>query len=68
MWRILQQENPEDYVLATGKTHSIKDFINFTFDMLKMPLEWEGKNENEIGFEKKTGIPTLIADISIKTT
>tara|TARA_B100001142_G_scaffold330318_1_gene398069 strand:+ start:7155 stop:8192 length:1038 start_codon:yes stop_codon:yes gene_type:complete len=60
MWRILQQEKADDFVLATGKTHSIKEFIDITFNMLDMPLEWIGKNENQVGIDKKTGKKRII--------
>ena len=60
MWRILQQNNPDDFVLATGKTHSIRDFVDITFKILEMPLEWHGKNENEVGIEKKTGKKRIV--------
>jgi len=54
MWRILQHEKPDDFVLATGETHSVKDFINLVFGIIELPLEWEGEGLNEIGFNPKT--------------
>ena len=56
MWRMLQQESPEDFVLATGETHSIREFADLTFKELDMELEWVGVGENEKGIEIKTGI------------
>ena len=47
MWRMLQKNKPDDYVIATGKTHSIKDFINIATSYLKMNVEWIGKGLNE---------------------
>jgi GDPmannose 4,6-dehydratase len=40
MWRMLQQETPEDFVLATGKTYSIREMVNLTLDKLEIPFEW----------------------------
>ena len=55
MWRVLQQEKPEDYILATGETHSVREFSNLAFRELDIELEWEGKEENEKGIDKVTG-------------
>ena len=55
MWKILQQSVPEDFVFATGKTHSVKEFIELTFQELDIRLEWFGKNEKEVGKDVKTG-------------
>lgn len=49
MWLMLQQENPDDYVIASGKTYMIKDIINKVFEILDMELEWEGEGINEVG-------------------
>jgi GDPmannose 4,6-dehydratase len=59
MWLILQQDAPDDYVIATGEMHSVREFIEKTFGMLDMPIRWEGSDANEIGIDKKTG-KTLI--------
>ena len=55
MWRVLQQEKPEDYILATGETHSVREFAYLAFGELDIELEWEGKEENEKGIDKETG-------------
>lgn len=55
MWRILQQDKPDDYVLATGETHSVREFIEKTFTCLDMKISWSGKEDNEIGTDEKTG-------------
>ncbi len=47
MWRILQHNVAEDFVLATGETHEVREFVNLTFAELGVELEWQGKNENE---------------------
>jgi GDPmannose 4,6-dehydratase len=55
MWRILQQDQPDDYVIATGETRTVREFVAETFAEIGMPLEFEGKGVNEIGREVKTG-------------
>ena len=49
-WLMLQRENPEDFVIATGKQYSIREFINEAAKNLDMEIEWRGKNLNERGF------------------
>jgi GDPmannose 4,6-dehydratase len=53
MWKILQQKNPDDYVIATGKQYSIKQFINLTAKKLNMTIRWKGKGINEKAFDIK---------------
>lgn len=55
MWRILQQPTAEDYILATGKTTTIRKFTELTFEELKIKLKWEGEGINEKGIDSKTG-------------
>ena len=52
MWKILQQKKPDDYVIATGKQYSIKQFINMTAKKLKMKIKWSGKGINEKGIDE----------------
>ncbi|MGA7838582.1 MAG: GDP-mannose 4,6-dehydratase [Ignavibacteriaceae bacterium] len=52
MWKILQHEKAEDFVLATGETHTIREFAEFTFKEIGINLEWTGKDENEKGIIK----------------
>ena len=59
MWRILQQDKPQDYVLATGTTTSIRDFCKMTFEELGYDIEFVGEGVNEKGIDKATG-KTLI--------
>ncbi len=49
MWRILQHKNAEDFVLATGQTNTVKQFVELTFKHLGIDLEWKGKGVNEKG-------------------
>ena len=49
MWLILQAEKPEDFVIATGKQHSVREFAQLAFHYVGIELKWEGKDENEKG-------------------
>ncbi|MFC1784197.1 GDP-mannose 4,6-dehydratase [Candidatus Neomarinimicrobiota bacterium] len=60
MWQMMQLEKPDDFVLATGETHTIREFADITFKELDMDLEWEGEGVNERGIEIKTG-KTLVS-------
>ncbi len=55
MWRILQQPQADDYVLATGETHTVREFVDLTFRTLEMPLEWRGEGVHEQGIDARTG-------------
>jgi len=55
MWLMLQQPKPDDYVVATGQQHSVKDFCQLAFKELGIDLEWRGEGLNEKGIDKKTG-------------
>lgn len=54
MWLMLQQENPEDFVIATGETHSVREFIEESCKHLEIDLEWRGEGINEVGIDLKT--------------
>jgi GDPmannose 4,6-dehydratase len=64
MWRILQQDEPEDFVLATGETHTVRYFIECAFAEVDIKLKWEGKAEDEKGIDEKTG--NVIVEIDPK--
>ena len=55
MWMMLQQDKADDYVIATGETHTVKEFCNLAFKELDIALEWRGKNENEKELKKRQG-------------
>ena len=59
MWLMLQQDNPDDYVLATGEAHTVRDFIENAFTEINETIIWQGKGEHEIGVSKNTN-KTLI--------
>ena len=56
MWKMLQQKKPSDYVIATGKSYSVKEFINLVSKELKINILWKGKGLNEIGYYKQKPI------------
>lgn len=60
MWLMLQQNTPEDYVLATGETHTVKEFTELTFRELGIEIEWKGNNQNEKGIISKIKDNSLI--------
>lgn len=51
MWKMLQQEKPKDIVIATGKTHSVREFVEVVFKHAGMPLHWQGKGLKEKGID-----------------
>jgi len=55
MWMMLQQGEPEDFVLATNETHSVREFVERAFDCIDVQLEWRGEAEEEVGVCIKTG-------------
>ena len=55
MWRMLQAEQPDTYVLATGRTESVRDFVTMTFKAAGIGIEWRGKGESEQGVDQETG-------------
>jgi len=62
MWRMLQQKSPEDFVLATGETHTVREFAEVAFKELDMELEWKGKGVKERGILKKSGKVAIEVD------
>jgi GDPmannose 4,6-dehydratase len=55
MWRILQHDRPEDFVLATGETHSVREFVELAFARTGRTIEWQGEGIDEIGIDKASG-------------
>ena len=55
MWRILQQDEPDDYILATGQAHSVREFVERAFSEVSITIVWEGKGRDEKGLDKKSG-------------
>merc|ERR1711957_604046 len=55
MWMMLQQEKPDDFVVATNKQYSVRDLCTLCFEMVGRPVEWRGKGLEEEGVDKATG-------------
>lgn len=60
MWRMLQQDEPDDYVLATGEAHSIREFCEGAFSKIGLKLSWQGKGEDEIGVDQDGNVRVRI--------
>lgn len=55
MWRMLQQPEPDDYVLATGETHTVREFVDHAFRELDIVLDWQDNGADEKGIDSRTG-------------
>jgi len=55
MWRMLQQEGPEDYVISTGEQHSVREFIEVAFGLVNIKVRWTGSGSDEQGFDADSG-------------
>ena len=55
MWKILQYKKPDDFVIATGKSYSVREFVEIAFSLVSINISWKGKGLKEIGYDKKTG-------------
>lgn len=62
MWKILQYDKPDDFVLATGKTRTVREFIEKAFKIKGFDIKWKGSNENEIGYDSITGKELIFID------
>ena len=62
MWLILQQEEPDDYVIATGKQYSVRQFIEFGAAELGIDIEWQGSGVDEVGIDRKSGDQVVAVD------
>lgn len=55
MWLMLQQETPDDYVIATNETRTVREFVEIAFGHVDITIQWQGEGINEIGIDKSTG-------------
>lgn len=62
MWLMLQQDSPEDYVIATGQQYSVREFVEKSADYFGMDIEWRGEGLDEIGIDKNTGRVVIKVD------
>jgi GDPmannose 4,6-dehydratase len=62
MWLMLQQAEPDDYVLATGESHSVREFVEGAFAHVGRRIEWRGSGVEEIGMDAKSNQPLVSID------
>lgn len=62
MWRMLQQDEPDDFVVATGEQHTVREFVDRAAACLELDLEWQGQGENEQAVDPATGQPIIQVD------
>lgn len=62
MWLMLQQKEPVDYVLATGKTTTVRSFCDYAFKSVGIDIKWQGNDEDEVGYRADTGEPVVRVD------
>jgi GDPmannose 4,6-dehydratase len=62
MWLMLQQDAPDDYVLATGQTNSVRQFVEWSFQEVGISIEWRGKGVDEKGYDAATGVLLVAVD------
>ncbi|HRY30056.1 MAG TPA: GDP-mannose 4,6-dehydratase [Elusimicrobiota bacterium] len=62
MWRMLQQPQPEDFVIGTGETHSVREFVEAAFKAVDITITWSGNGEGKIGKNAKTGDALITID------
>lgn len=55
MWRIVQHDTPDDFVLGTGETHSVREFLELAFKQVGVKIDWSGKGEDEVGTDANSG-------------
>ena len=62
MWLMLQQETPDDFVIASGETHSVREFVELAFAEIGVTISWKGKEVDEIGYDQETGRELIFID------
>ena len=62
MWRILQADRADDWVVGTGQTHSVREFCERAFAHIGVELDWRGSGVEEIGFDRSTGDTRVVVD------
>ena len=59
MWLMLQQDEPDDYVIATGEQYSVRDFVDLASPIFGMKIEWMGEGLDEVGYDWNTKRPVI---------
>ncbi|MCL5875978.1 MAG: GDP-mannose 4,6-dehydratase [Candidatus Dependentiae bacterium] len=62
MWLMLQQDNPDDFVIATGQTHSVREFVELAFAEIGISIAWRGSGVDEVGYDARTGKELIFID------
>lgn len=62
MWLMVQQDTPDDYVIATGEEYTVKDFVEKCAPYFDMDIEWQGEGLNEVGIDSRTGRTVVVVD------
>lgn len=62
MWMILQHDKPDDFVLATGETRSVREFVEAAFKCVDIEIDWKGEGEEEVGLDRKSGRTLVSVD------
>jgi len=62
MWLMLQQDSPDDFVIATGETHSVREFVELAYKEVDVDIEWRGQGPGEYGIDKRTGKTIIQVD------
>lgn len=62
MWGMLQTEKPDTFVLATGRTETVRSFVDMAFKAVGIEIEWKGKEEDEVGYDKANGRKLVVVD------
>jgi len=62
MWLMLQQDTPDDYVIATGETHSVREMVEECCKHLMLEIAWKGEGQNEVGYDKNSGVEFVRID------
>jgi GDPmannose 4,6-dehydratase len=62
MWRMLQQPAGDSYVLATGETHTVQDFVDVAAETLGMTFDWRGEGVDKVGIDRRTGRPIIAVE------
>ena len=62
MWLMLQQDSPEDYVIATGNQYSVREFVEKSANYFGMNIVWQGEGQDEVGIDKNTGREVIKVD------
>lgn len=62
MWLMLQQDNPDDFVIATGQAHSVREFVELAFAEIGISIAWRGSGVDEVGYDARTGKELIFID------